>query len=111
MLESSDVSGPPILARRRLKKAVYQPEEDSATYLHTCLSPVIYMGVGIMSWAAQLCSPCVNTCSTIETTEEVINFFNKNSFSQLLTAAPSSNNHLKEMRGLPYMLHFYICCN
>jgi hypothetical protein len=47
-------------------------EEDPTVYSHTCLFPVFYMGTVINEWAMQ-CFPLVNTRSTIETIEEVVN--------------------------------------
>jgi hypothetical protein len=45
------------------------------------------MGIVITKWAAQ-CLPWVNTHSTTETTEQVINILNKLSHNQVSAAAP-----------------------
>jgi hypothetical protein len=53
-------------------------------YRHTAFGPVTYMGTVITKWATQ-CLRWVNTRSTIETTEYVINLNKRN---QVSAAAP-----------------------
>jgi hypothetical protein len=63
-------------------------EEDPTIYPHTCFFPVLYMGTVIVEWATQF-FPLVNTRSTIETIEEVVNLLSKRCCLKVFIAAHS----------------------
>jgi hypothetical protein len=96
MWGSSNMNEPPNLRRRGLMKGRFTiHEEEPATYPHTFFGPVTYMGTVITKQATQ-CIPWVNTRSTIETIEEVINILDTRSRCLVFTAAPLLKQPLKE---------------